>query len=77
MNALEKSAVAKSSLANITQKGPQLIGLGVVLFIVTRIVRWLPLGFVGTWINSVLWPALILAVLAGAGMLFLRSKRSS
>lgn len=77
MSALENSAMANSSLATITQKGPHLIGLGVVLFVVTRIVRWLPLGFVGTWINSLLWPVLILAVLAGAGMLFLRSKRSS
>lgn len=71
MNALEKSMGG-----SLTQKGPQLIGAGVGLFVVTRIVRWLPLGFVGTWINSLLWPVLIVAILAGAGLFFLNSKRS-
>lgn len=61
---------------NLTQKGPQLIGAGVALFVVTRIVRWLPLGFLGTWINSLLWPVLIVAILAGAGMLFMKSRQS-
>lgn len=71
MNALEKSMAG-----NLTQKGPQLIGAGVALFVVTRIVRWLPLGFLGTWINSLLWPVLIVAILAGAGMLFMKSRQS-
>jgi len=68
--------MANGSLARIGDKGPQLIGLGVALFVLTRIVRWLPLGFVGTWINSLLWPVLIVAILAGAGMFFLKSRSS-
>lgn len=57
--------------------GPTLVGFGVVLFVVTRIIVWLPLGFVGTWINGVLWPVLILSILAGAGLIYLKSKRKS
>ena len=56
--------------------GTRLIGFGVVLFVVTRIVVWLPLGFVGSWINGILWPVLIVSILAGAGMLYLKSRRS-
>ena len=56
--------------------GTRLIGLGAVLFVATRIVVWLPLGFVGTWINALLWPVLVLSLLAGAGLLYLKSKRS-
>lgn len=56
--------------------GPKLIGLGVVLFVVTRIVKWLPLSIVGSWINGVLWPVLILALVAGVGLTYLRSSRS-
>ena len=56
--------------------GTRLIGFGVVLFVVTRIVVWLPLGFVGSWINGILWPVLVLSILAGAGLLYLKSRRS-
>ena len=55
----------------------RLIGLGVVLFVVTRIVVWLPLGFVGSWINGILWPVLILSILAGAGLTYVRARRSN
>ena len=57
--------------------GTKLIGFGVVLFVVTRIVVWLPLGFVGSWINGILWPVLVLSILAGAGLLYLKARRSS
>ena len=57
--------------------GTKLIGFGVVLFLVTRVVVWLPLGFVGSWINGVLWPVLIVSILAGAGLLYLKSRRSA
>ena len=56
--------------------GPKLVGVGVALFVLTRIIRWLPLGFVGTWINGFLWPVLILAVIAGGGLMYFKSKRS-
>ena len=56
--------------------GPKLIGFGAALFVLTRIIIWLPLGFLGTWINGVLWPVLILSILAGAGLMYLKSKRS-
>ncbi|NNC79379.1 MAG: hypothetical protein HKN94_04415 [Acidimicrobiales bacterium] len=57
--------------------GTKLIGFGAVLFVVTRIIVWLPLGFVGTWINGLLWPVLVLSILAGAGLLYVKSRRSS
>lgn len=56
--------------------GPKLIGLGVVLFVVTRIIKWLPLSIVGSWINGVLWPVLILSIVAGVGLTYLKSSRS-
>ena len=56
--------------------GLRLIGFGAGLFVLTRIIIWLPLGILGTWINGILWPILVLSVLIGAGLLYLRSKRS-
>ena len=55
--------------------GPKLIGFGVALFVVTRIVVWLPLGFVGSWINGFLWTILLLSIVAGVGLTYVRSKR--
>lgn len=57
--------------------GPKLIGLGVALFVVTRVIVWLPLGLVGSWINGFLWPVLLLSLIAGVGLTYLKSKRSS
>lgn len=56
--------------------GPKLIGLGVVLFVVTRIIKWLPLSIVGSWINGFLWPVLILSIVAGVGLTYLKSSRN-
>jgi len=56
--------------------GTKLIGFGAGLFVVTRIIVWLPLGFIGTWINGLLWPVLVLSILAGAGLSYLKAKRS-
>jgi hypothetical protein len=56
--------------------GPTLMSLGALLFVVTRIIRWLPLGFVGSWINGLLWPVLILCLVAGAGLTYIKAKRS-
>ncbi len=55
--------------------GPKLLGFGAALFVVTRIIKWLPLSIVGTWINSVLWPVLVLSIAAGVGLVYLKSKR--
>ena len=71
MSSLPESVGGKSAL------GPKMVGFGAVLFVLTRIIRWLPLGFLGTWINGVLWPVLVLSILAGAGLMYLKSKRSS
>ena len=65
-----------ASRINRLPLGTRLIGFGVVLFVVTRIVVWLPLGFLGSWINGILWPVLILSIIAGAGLTYLRSRRS-
>lgn len=62
------------SPANVSL-GPRLIGFGVALFVVTRIVVWLPLGLLGSWINGILWPVLVLSIAAGAGLVYLKSKR--
>jgi len=56
--------------------GPKLIGFGVALFVVTRVIVWLPLGIVGSWINGFLWPILLLSLIAGVGLTYLKSKRS-
>lgn len=57
--------------------GPKLIGFGAALFVVTRVIKWLPLSIVGTWINGVLWPVLLLSIAAGIGLVYFKSKRSS
>lgn len=64
------------SLVSRAGAGPSLIGVGVLLFIITRIVVWLPLGIVGSWINGILWPILLLSVAAGAALTYRKSRRS-
>ena len=70
------NASRRLSTANVSM-GPKLVGFGAALFVVTRIVNWLPLSIVGTWINSILWPVLVLSIAAGAGLIYLKSKRAS
>ena len=68
--------VTKSSpLANVGL-GPKLIGVGVALFILTRIINWLPLGWIDGPINGALWLIILLCVGAGAGLTYLKSKKS-
>lgn len=69
----KKSAQLSPAKASM---GPKLIGFGAALFVLTRIIIWLPLGLLGTWINGVLWPVLLLSVAGGAGLMYLKSKRS-
>lgn len=45
--------------------GPTLLGLGVALFVVTRIINWLPLGLIDGFLNAVLWPAIVVCVGVG------------
>ena len=71
------TSVPESTSGRKLGAGPTLVGFGALLFVVTRVIRWLPLGFVGTWINGFLWPVLILSVLAGGGLMYLKYKRSA
>lgn len=57
--------------------GPSLIGLSVVGFILTRIIIWLPLGILGSWINGMLYSVIFLALIAGIGITVLNSKRKN
>ena len=69
---IEKSS--RFSLASVGL-GPKLIGVGVALFVLTRIINWLPLGLIDGPINAVLLLGALVSVLAGAGLIYLKSKR--
>ena len=56
--------------------GPRLVTLGAVLFVATRIIKWLPLGILGSWVNGILWPVVLVSIVAGGGLMYLKSKRS-
>ena len=68
-------ATKSSPLASMGM-GPKLMGIGVALFVLTRIINWLPLGWIDGPINGVLWLAILVCVGAGAGLTYLKSKRS-
>ncbi len=70
---IEKSS--PSPLANVGL-GPKLIGVGVALFVLTRIINWLPLGWIDGPINGVLWLAILATIGAGVGLTYLKAKRS-
>ena len=55
--------------------GPKLIGLGVALFVVTRIVNWLPLGLVGSWINGILWIGIVASLAFGGWLVYRQATR--
>ncbi|MGZ0176696.1 MAG: hypothetical protein ACKVIQ_07465 [Acidimicrobiales bacterium] len=55
--------------------GPKLFGFGAGLFVVTRIIKWLPLGILGSWINGLLWPVLVLSIIAGGALMYVKSER--
>lgn len=77
---MAKTPVSKASKGGRLRRlplGSKLIGLGVALFIVTRIIKWLPLGILGSWVNGVLWPILLLSVIAGGALTYRRIQRSS
>jgi len=75
---MANSSVEKASsfsLANVAM-GPKLIGVGVALFVLVQIIEWLPLGWIDGPIKGLLWLAILASVAAGAGLTYLKSKRS-
>lgn len=42
--------------------GPALLSAGVALFIVTRVINWLPLGLIDGPINALIWPIILICV---------------
>jgi len=70
-----ENAPQKQSRLSSIGTGPKLIGLAVALFVLTRIIVWLPLSIVGSWINGFLWPVLLLSLVAGVGLTY-RSRTS-
>jgi len=56
--------------------GPKLIGVGVALFVLTRIIKWLPLGWIDGPINGLLWLAILVSIGAGVGLTYFKSKRA-
>lgn len=48
--------------------GPTLLAAGVGLFVVTRVINWLPLGLIDGPINALIWPAIIVCVVVGGGL---------
>ena len=56
--------------------GPKLLGLGAVFFVLGRIISVLPLGWVDGPILGLLWFATLASVVAGAGLIYLKSKRT-
>ena len=70
--AQKKSRLSRSN----TAMGPKLFGFGAGLYVVTRIINWLPLGILGSWINGFLRPVLVLSIVAGGGLMYIKSKRS-
>lgn len=54
--------------------GTKLISAGVLLFIVTRIIKWLPLGILGSWVNGFIYPVLLLCIVAGGFLTYRKAK---
>jgi len=77
VSVMAKSLAPQSSspLARVPL-GPKIMGLGAVLFVVTRIIKWLPLDWIDGPINALLWLAIIGCLAVGGGITYLSSKRS-
>ena len=56
--------------------GPKLIGLGAALFVLTRIIKWLPLDWVDGPINALLWIGILACVAVGSGLTYLKAKKA-
>ena len=70
----EIEKASRFSLARVGM-GPKLIGVAVALFVLTRIIEWLPLGWVDGPIKGVLWLGILGSLAAGIGLTYLKSKR--
>ena len=55
--------------------GPSLLVFAAGLWVLTRVIVWLPLGFLGTFINGLIWPFIVLSVLVGAVMTWRRNRK--
>lgn len=77
---MAKTPVTKSESKGIARLlgrlplGTKLISAGVLLFIVTRIIKWLPLGLLGSWVNGFIYPVLLICLGAGAFLTYRKSK---
>ena len=60
----------------LSRLGPPMLGVAAALFVLTRIIVWLPLGFVGSFINGILWPFIVLGVLIGGFLTWRRFAKS-
>ena len=67
---------SSSSITSRISAGPKLIGVGAALFALIQIIKFLPLGLIDGPIVALLWVGVILTVLAGAGLMLFKAKRS-
>jgi len=77
---MAKTPQSKSASGGWLQRlplGSKLIGLGVALFGLTRLIKWFPLGLLGSWINGILWPILLLSIVAGGALTYRSSQRKA
>ena len=72
----EPAQQAKPGLLARLPMGPRLIAFGGGLFVLTRVIKFLPLDWVDGPILGLLWLAIIASVGAGAGIWYLQSKRA-
>lgn len=42
-----------------------MLAVGLALFVLTRVINWLPLGLIDGVINAVIWPVILVCVLGG------------
>lgn len=56
--------------------GPKLLGAAVALFVLTRIITWLPLGWIDGPLLGLLWLGIIGCVLVGGGLTVMRARKS-
>lgn len=78
-DSIDVALSAAQGLAKVRKRfgnGPALLVVGAVLFVLTRIIKWLPLGIVGSWVNGFLWPVVILCVLGGGFLTYRKSQKS-
>jgi hypothetical protein len=61
----------------MSRLGPPMLGAAAALFVLTRIIVWLPLGFVGSFINGILWPFILLGVLVGGFLTWRKFAKSA